>query len=79
MSNFCCPPAEPGDYLVYLFLPPYSPDYNPIELLWAFVKSVLRKLKARTHQKLNNAINFALGKVSADYIKNWFDHCGYIS
>lgn len=62
----------------YLFLPPYSPDFNPIELLWAFVKSTLKKLKARTHEKLESAINFALDSVSPEYIGNWFKHCGYI-
>lgn len=61
----------------YLFLPRYSPDYNPIELLWTFMKSVLKKLKARTHEKLDEAIAFALGSVPLHYIKNWFSHCGY--
>jgi transposase len=62
----------------YLFLPPYSPDLNPIELLWAYMKSVLRKLKARTHDKLDNAIKTALDSVNIDFIANWFIHCGYI-
>lgn len=62
----------------YLFLPPYSPDLNPIELLWTYVKSVLKKLKARTHQKLEKAINYALDSVPLNYIENWFKHCKYI-
>jgi transposase len=62
----------------HLFLPRYSPDFNPIELLWSFVKSVLRKLKARTHDKLEKAIAFALDIVPSDHIKHWFEHCGYI-
>jgi transposase len=61
-----------------LWLPRYSPDYNPIELLWAYIKSILRKLKARTHEKLEEAINFALDTVPLDYIRHWFGHCGYI-
>lgn len=60
-----------------LWLPRYSPDYNPIELLWAYMKSILRKLKARTHEKLVEAINFALDCLPIDYIKHWFLHCGY--
>lgn len=60
-----------------LWLPRYSPDYNPIELLWSYMKSVLRKLKARTYEKLNDAIKFALDSVSLDHIGNWFKHCGY--
>ena len=62
----------------YIFLPPYSPDLNPIELLWAFVKSVLRKLKARTRDKLDEAIKIALDSVGDDFIANWFRHCGYV-
>lgn len=63
----------------YLFLPPYSPDLNPIELLWAYVKSVLRKLKARTYEKLETAINYALSNIPESYVENWFKHCGYIA
>jgi len=62
----------------YLFLPPYSPDFNPIELLWAYIKSVLRKLKARTQENLDNAINYALNNLPNSYIENWFAHCGYV-
>jgi transposase len=60
-----------------LFLPPYSPDFNPIELLWAKIKSVLRKVKARTAEKLEKGVLFALDLVSIDFIENWFRHCGY--
>lgn len=61
-----------------LWLPRYSPDFNPIELLWAYMKSVLRKLKARTRDSLEAAIAFALDSVPLDYIKHWFEHCGYV-
>ena len=61
----------------YLFLPRYSPDYNPIEYLWAFMKSVLRNLKARTREKLNAAIAFALNIIPLKHIEYWFKHCGY--
>jgi transposase len=66
--------AECG--IKYLFLPPYSPDFNPIELLWAKMKSVLKKLKARTRKKLTKAINFALSEIELAFIVNWFKHCG---
>ena len=62
----------------YLFLPQYSPDLNPIELLWAFMKSILRKLKARTHEKLDDALKIALDSVEISFVTNWFKHCGYI-
>jgi transposase len=61
----------------YLFLPPYSPDLNPIELMWAWLKSYLRKAKARTRDKLDAAIMFALDSLNTDFICHWFRHCGY--
>jgi transposase len=61
----------------YLFLPPYSPDLNPIELMWAWLKSFLRKAKARTRQKLDDAVSYALNSLKPDFIANWFKHCGY--
>jgi transposase len=60
-----------------LFLPKYSPDYNPIELLWSYMKSSLRKLKARTHSKLNEAIKFTFDELPLSHIAHWFAHCGY--
>jgi len=62
-----------------LFLPQYSPDLNPVELMWSKVKAVLRKLKARTHEELQNALRQALSAVTRFDIKNWFTHNGYIS
>ena len=62
----------------HIFLPPYSPDFNPIELLWAFMKSVLRKMKAGTPEKLESTIALAFDSVSPDFIANWFRHCGYV-
>ena len=60
-----------------MFLPPYSPDLNPIELMWAHVKSSLRTQKARTYDALISALNIALPLVSLLFIQNWFAHCGY--
>ena len=62
----------------YLFLPPYSPDLNPIELLWSYMKSILKKLKARSHENLLKAINYALSNIPINYFQNWFEHCGFI-
>jgi transposase len=66
-----------GARLVYL--PPYSPDFSPIENFWSKVKSVLKTLGARTYQALVEAIEKAFGKVSAIDIRNWFTHCCYCS
>jgi transposase len=42
-----------------LYLPPYSPDLNPIEKLWSKVKAILRKLRVRSPDALDDAIHFA--------------------
>jgi transposase len=60
-----------------IFLPPYSPDLNPIELCWAKVKTALRAAKARTWDALVDALASALRAVSPDDIQAWFSHCGY--
>ncbi len=60
------------------FLPPYSPDFNPIELCWAKVKTALRAAKARTLEDLLEAVAKALRSISLTDIQNWFDHCGYV-
>ena len=69
------PIYEKGAYV--WFLPVYSPDLNPIELLWSKVKSILRKLKARTFEELQKALRIALNAITPTDIKNWFKHDGY--
>lgn len=59
------------------FLPPYSPDFNPIELMWSKIKAVLRKLKVRLKDHLDDAIVCALDSVCPDDILGWFKHDGY--
>ena len=59
------------------FLPPYSPDFNPIELMWSKMKAFLRKLKIRSRDLLDEAIVSALDSVSTSDIHNWFAHDGY--
>ena len=61
----------------YIYLPPYSPDLNPIEKLWSTVKSFLRKFKARTLDALLNAIQCAFQTVSPSDCSGWFHSCGY--
>jgi transposase len=60
-----------------VFLPPYSPDLNPIEKCWAKVKAYLRKVKARTYEALVEALAAALRSVSPQDAAAWFAHCGY--
>ena len=59
------------------FLPAYSPDLNPIEMMWSKVKSLLRKAEARNHPDLLAAIASALSAVTPDDALGWFAHCGY--
>jgi transposase len=64
-----------GCTLVYL--PPYSPDYSPIENMWSKVKAILRSLAARTLDELLEAIKAALNAITSDDCEGYFRHCGY--
>ncbi len=59
------------------FLPAYSPDLNPIEMMWSKVKAFLRKAQARNHPDLLAAIASALSAVTSTDALGWFTHCGY--
>jgi transposase len=59
------------------FLPPYSPDLNPIELVFAKVKQLLRSLACRTRDELWNAMQSVLDAVTPTDAANCFRHCGY--
>ena len=61
-----------------LFLPAYSPDLNPIEMMWAKVKAHLRQAKARTDADLLEAIGDGLRQVSATDAQGFFRHAGYM-
>jgi transposase len=60
-----------------LFLPPYSPDLNPIELAFAKLKALLRKAGRRTVEGLWAFLGEALDAFSAQECQNYFRHCGY--
>lgn len=64
-----------GARLVYL--PPYSPDFNPIEEAFAKIKGILRKAEARSREALIEAIAQAISVVSARDARGFFEHCGY--
>lgn len=59
------------------FTPPYSPEFNPIEECWSKVKSILRKIGAKTKDSLEQAIHTALSAVTPQDLKGWFNHAGY--
>lgn len=60
-----------------LFLPSYSPDFNPIELAFAEIKAYLRRMAARTREALELEIGHAIDRVTPQHAVNYFRHCGY--
>ena len=60
-----------------VFLPVYSPDYNPIELVFARVKREVRGAKARTREAVEQAIGIALDRVTPSDLTSCYRHCGY--
>src|SRR5262249_44110047 len=65
----------PGARLV--FLPPYSPDLNPIEECWSKLKAFLKSFGARTREELDLAISLGMDRVSRSDAEGWFRHAGY--
>lgn len=60
-----------------LFLPPYSPDFSPIEPCWSKLKTFLRGAKARTKRRLQRALRAGLQTLTPQDLQGWFRHCGY--
>ncbi len=60
-----------------IYLPSYSPDYNPIEEAFAKIKNLLRKAAARTKEALVEAIGVALSAITAADAQGFFEHAGY--
>ena len=61
------------------YLPPYSPDLNPIENLWSKVKGKLRSIGARTVETVHDAVGVAFATVTAADCVGFFRHCGYLA
>lgn len=60
-----------------LFLPPYSPDFSPIEPCWGKLKTLLRGIGARALDALQDALLSTMDRISATDAHSWFKHCGY--
>jgi transposase len=60
-----------------LYLPPYSPDLNPIEMLFSKLKSLIRKGAWRTQEDLWRGIGQAIAKISSQECRNYLSHAGY--
>ena len=63
----------------FMYLPPYSPDLNPIEMLWSKIKAILRSLEVRTTEELPNAIASAFRAVTPSDSLGWFSAVGLCS
>jgi transposase len=59
------------------YLPPYSPDYDPMELAWSKMKTLLRSRAARTRPHLRRALGSALQAITSQEARAWFRHDGY--
>jgi transposase len=66
---------EQGCKLIYL--PPYSPDFNPIEEAFSKIKGLVRKSEARSREALVDAIGKGISMVTAEDAGGFFAHCGY--
>jgi transposase len=60
-----------------IYLPPYSPDLNPIEKCWSKIKTYLRAAKARTREALEKALAEVLQLITEEDAAGWFASCGY--
>lgn len=69
--------AEAGATVLYL--PRYSPDLNPIEMLWGWAKAALRDVSARTVDSIIRLLGTTLTSLPNEHIAAWFKHCGYAS
>jgi transposase len=58
-------------------LPPYSPDFDPIEEAFSKIKGLLRKVEARSREALLEAIGAAISALTASDARGFFEHCGY--
>jgi len=60
-----------------LFLPPYSPEYNPIEKAWSKLKQIIRRLPTLTRETFDQAVAYAMRCISRDDIRAWIEYAGY--
>ena len=60
-----------------IFLPPYSPDFSPIENCWSKIKQILKKLEPRNYSELRQAVCYAIEQITLEDIHNWFTHGCY--
>ena len=62
-----------------IYLPPYSPDLNPIEMMWSKIKALLKNTMTDTLEQLIESIKIAFESVTENDAKAWYRHAGYVS
>jgi transposase len=60
-----------------LFLPPYSPEFNPIEKLWSKLKEFVRRQSTDSRDSFDAAVARAMASITSSDLLGWFRHCGY--
>jgi transposase len=60
-----------------VFLPPYSPDLNPIEKMWSKIKGILRECASESSETLFESIRLAFNRITPADARGWFKSCGY--
>lgn len=60
-----------------LFLPPYSPEFNPIEKVWAKLKAMIRRVETLTREAFDQALVTAMHAISTENLRAWIGHAGY--
>ena len=60
-----------------LYLPPYSPEFNPIEICWAWIKKTIRKVAPSTFSRLREVMTRAWASITPELCTAWTGHCGY--
>lgn len=69
---------EEGRGIEILYLPPYSPDLNPVELVWSKLKHIVKGLKPASYDGIVEAVGYGLDRISSSDMRGWFSHCGYV-
>ena len=59
------------------YLPPYSPELNPIEKLWSKLKDFVRRCSTDTREAFDDAVSRGMDAISPDDLSGWYRHCGY--
>ncbi|MEM6533802.1 MAG: transposase [Myxococcota bacterium] len=60
-----------------LFLPPYSPEWNPIERVWSKMKAQIRRMETLTRETFDDAVAYAMNQISQSNLLSWIRHAGY--